>query len=116
MVSDSPEEEGQLECSELKKVCVDKALACSGSEKVGEEEAEKNKGKLSKLVNSPLSILVLPTSQCTYMHRFRISKATRKILKEKGIKFLFPIQYLTFDHIYDGENVIGQARKYILLL
>ena len=46
-----------------------------------------------------------------HIHRFRISKESRRILKEKGIKFLFPIQYLTFDHIYDGKNVIGQASK-----
>ena len=36
---------------------------------------------------------------------------SKKLLKEKGIKVLFPIQYLTFDHIYDGKNVIGQASK-----
>ena len=42
--------------------------------------------------------------------KFRISKLTRKTLKERGIKFLFPIQYLTFDHVYDGKDVIGQAR------
>ncbi len=42
--------------------------------------------------------------------KFRISKVTRKKLKERGVRFLFPIQYKTFDHVYDGSDVIGQAR------
>ncbi len=42
---------------------------------------------------------------------FPISKATRKMLKSRGVKFLFPIQYKTFDHVYEGKDVIGQARK-----
>ncbi|XP_064398573.1 nucleolar RNA helicase 2-like isoform X2 [Halichondria panicea] len=44
------------------------------------------------------------------LSKFRISKVTRKKLKEKGMRFLFPIQYKTFDHVYDGRDVIGQAR------
>ena len=43
--------------------------------------------------------------------KFRISKPSRKILKSRGIAHLFPIQYLTFDGVYDGRDVIGQARK-----
>ncbi len=42
--------------------------------------------------------------------KFRISKSSRKILKSRGIPHLFPIQYLTFDGVYDGTDVIGQAR------
>lgn len=30
---------------------------------------------------------------------------------ERNVNYLFPIQYKTFDHIYNGEDVIGQARK-----
>ena len=44
------------------------------------------------------------------LSKFRISKTTRKKLKERGIKYLFPIQYQTFDHVYEGRDVIGQAR------
>ena len=29
-----------------------------------------------------------------------------------GVNFLFPIQAKTFDYVYDGEDVIAQARKY----
>ena len=43
---------------------------------------------------------------------FRISKASRRILKSRGITHLFPIQYLTYDHVYEGKDVIAQARKY----
>ena len=42
---------------------------------------------------------------------FRISKPSRKILKSRGVSHLFPIQYLTFDSVYDGMDVIGQARE-----
>ena len=47
------------------------------------------------------------------LKNFRISKASRKVLKSRGITHLFPIQYLTYDHVYEGKDVIGQARKYI---
>lgn len=57
-----------------------------------EAEAAKKEPKLGKLSN------------------FRINQSTRDLLKERGVKELFPIQYLTFDHVYDGKDVIGQAR------
>jgi ATP-dependent RNA helicase DDX21 len=44
------------------------------------------------------------------LSKFRIRKETRKLLKEQGVKYLFPIQYMTFDPVYDGKDVIGQAR------
>lgn len=44
------------------------------------------------------------------LSKFRINESMRKLLKERGVKELFPIQYLTFDHVYDGKDVIGQAR------
>jgi len=37
-----------------------------------------------------------------------ISKASINILKERGIKYLFPIQQECFYPIYDGEDVIGR--------
>ena len=45
------------------------------------------------------------------LSKFRISKVTRKMLKERGVKQLFPIQYLSFDSVYDGKDLIGQARE-----
>lgn len=44
------------------------------------------------------------------LSKFRIDEVTRKLLKKRGVKFLFPIQYLTFDDVYDGKDLIGQAR------
>ena len=44
------------------------------------------------------------------LSKFHIRKSTRKLLKERGVKYLFPIQYMTFDHVYDGKDLIGQAR------
>ena len=44
------------------------------------------------------------------LSKFRIRRETRKLLKERGVKYLFPIQYMTFDSVYDGKDVIGQAR------
>uniref|UniRef100_A0A1X7SLD8 Uncharacterized protein n=1 Tax=Amphimedon queenslandica TaxID=400682 RepID=A0A1X7SLD8_AMPQE len=43
--------------------------------------------------------------------KYRISKVSRKTLKSRGITHLFPIQYKTFDPIYDKKDVMGQARK-----
>ena len=47
---------------------------------------------------------------------FSICKASRKVLRSKGVKYLFPIQYKTFDHIYEGKDVIGQASELIDVL
>eukprot|EP01080_Neovahlkampfia_damariscottae_P009467 gene9467-1673_t len=41
---------------------------------------------------------------------FRISTQSIEILKEKGVEYLFPIQEKTFDHIYDGKDLVGRAR------
>lgn len=42
--------------------------------------------------------------------QFRLSPGSLKILTERGFKYLFPIQAQTFDHIYDGKDLIGRAR------
>jgi len=44
------------------------------------------------------------------LSEFRIPEETQARLVAKGIKVLFPIQVSTFDHIYDGEDVMGRAR------
>ncbi|RUS26355.1 Asp-Glu-Ala-Asp box polypeptide 21 [Jimgerdemannia flammicorona] len=41
---------------------------------------------------------------------FRLSAATVKALESRGIKSLFPIQAETFDHIYDGNDILARAR------
>lgn len=39
-----------------------------------------------------------------------ISKPTRKLLKENGYKELFPVQYKTYESIYNGKDILVQAR------
>uniref|UniRef100_A0A8C6UW13 RNA helicase n=1 Tax=Neogobius melanostomus TaxID=47308 RepID=A0A8C6UW13_9GOBI len=41
---------------------------------------------------------------------FRISKVTIDKLKARGVSYLFDIQVKTFDSVYDGHDVIAQAR------
>lgn len=41
---------------------------------------------------------------------FRISKRTIEKLKARGVSYLFDIQVKTFDSVYNGEDVIAQAR------
>ncbi|XP_054627282.1 nucleolar RNA helicase 2 [Dunckerocampus dactyliophorus] len=41
---------------------------------------------------------------------FRISQGTIKKLKARGVSYLFDIQVKTFDSVYDGEDVLAQAR------
>lgn len=42
--------------------------------------------------------------------RFPISENTVRNLKNKEIPYLFPIQYETFNHIYQGADLIGRDR------
>ncbi|KAG7492963.1 hypothetical protein MATL_G00020930 [Megalops atlanticus] len=41
---------------------------------------------------------------------FQISKETVKLLQARGVTYLFDIQVKTFNSIYDGKDVVGQAR------
>nr|CAB3236960.1 nucleolar RNA helicase 2 [Phallusia mammillata] len=41
---------------------------------------------------------------------FRITENTKPLLLKQGVKYLFPIQVKTFDHVFDGEDLIAQAR------
>lgn len=41
---------------------------------------------------------------------FRISDALRQKLKSRGIEALFPIQALSFDTIFEGNDFVGRAR------
>ena len=44
------------------------------------------------------------------LENFRISKESMGNLRAAGIKALFPIQVMTFDHVYDGKDVVAQAK------
>ncbi|KAK2512992.1 nucleolar RNA helicase 2-like protein [Columba guinea] len=41
---------------------------------------------------------------------FPLSQNTISLLKARGVKYLFPVQVKTFQPIYDGKDVIAQAR------
>ncbi|NXX75566.1 DDX21 helicase, partial [Urocolius indicus] len=41
---------------------------------------------------------------------FPLSQNTINLLKARGVKYLFPVQVETFHPIYDGKDVIAQAR------
>ncbi|XP_063163611.1 nucleolar RNA helicase 2 [Candoia aspera] len=41
---------------------------------------------------------------------FDISKATLDLLKARGVAYLFPVQVKTFQPIFEGKDVIAQAR------
>ncbi|XP_074780446.1 nucleolar RNA helicase 2-like [Athene noctua] len=41
---------------------------------------------------------------------FPLSQNTINLLKARGVKYLFPVQVRTFQPIYDGKDVIAQAR------
>ncbi|XP_057704800.1 nucleolar RNA helicase 2 isoform X2 [Corythoichthys intestinalis] len=61
----------------------------SDSEKESEETPEQKKGAFSN---------------------FRISADTIQKLKARGVSYLFDIQVQTFDSVYDGHDVLAQAR------
>ena len=41
---------------------------------------------------------------------YNISKATRKLLKANNYKKLFPVQYKTYDSVFNGRDILVQAR------
>ncbi|KAM6306424.1 nucleolar RNA helicase 2-like [Aegotheles albertisi] len=41
---------------------------------------------------------------------FALSQNTINLLKARGVKYLFPVQVKTFQPIYDGKDLIAQAR------
>ncbi|KAM8806378.1 nucleolar RNA helicase 2-like [Eudromia elegans] len=42
--------------------------------------------------------------------KFPLSPSTVSLLKARGVKYLFPVQVKTFQPIYDGKDLIAQAR------
>jgi ATP-dependent RNA helicase DDX21 len=46
----------------------------------------------------------------TLVSDFRISQGTARALAQQGITSLFPIQIATFDHIFDGADLMARAR------
>ncbi|KAI4830751.1 hypothetical protein KUCAC02_002366 [Chaenocephalus aceratus] len=51
-----------------------------------------------------------PQQKAGAFSNFRISQVTIDKLKARGVTYLFDIQSKTFDSVFDGEDVIAQAR------
>ncbi|XP_037102969.1 nucleolar RNA helicase 2 isoform X3 [Syngnathus acus] len=51
-----------------------------------------------------------PEQKAGAFSNFRISHGTIQKLNARGVSYLFDIQVQTFDHIYDGHDVLAQAR------
>ncbi|KAI9542684.1 Nucleolar RNA helicase 2 [Dissostichus eleginoides] len=51
-----------------------------------------------------------PEQKAGAFSNFRISQATIDKLKARGVTYLFDIQSKTFNSVFDGEDVIAQAR------
>ena len=44
------------------------------------------------------------------MENYAITEKTKALLKERGIVKLFPIQYKTFDALYNGKDVVARDK------
>jgi len=75
-----------LQKTTAKKECQDKTLDCSSAH----EDSVKQQGDFT---------------------HFRITEPTKEFLHKQGINYLFPIQIKTFNHVYDGDDLIAQASK-----
>jgi len=51
-----------------------------------------------------------PLKEGPLISEFRVSQGTVELLKKQGIERMFPIQAATYDIIYDGKDVVGQAK------
>nr|XP_006630629.1 PREDICTED: nucleolar RNA helicase 2 [Lepisosteus oculatus] len=51
-----------------------------------------------------------PEQKAGAFSNFRISKETIQLLQARGVTYLFDIQVKTFDFVFDGNDVVGQAR------
>ena len=78
--------------SKKKRLKISKAV-----EEEGLSERESEEG--SEILNNPYLV-----------SNFRISEGLKQKLKAKGIEALFPIQALTFDGIFEGNDLVGRAR------
>ncbi|XP_026149487.1 nucleolar RNA helicase 2 isoform X3 [Mastacembelus armatus] len=60
--------------------------------------------------DSKKELAEMPEEKEGAFYNFRISQVTINKLKARGVSYLFDIQVKTFNLIYDGENLIAQAR------
>ncbi|XP_038599789.1 ATP-dependent RNA helicase DDX50-like [Tachyglossus aculeatus] len=79
-------------------------------------EKPKNDSSLVNGFSSPASTdsepeqALTPEQKDGAFSNFPISKGTVQLLKDRGVTYLFPIQVKTFHHVYEGRDVVAQAR------
>lgn len=93
------------EVAKPKKVKKSKKVKADKKEKIAAEETNGN-----GVTNGGEKTELSPVEQEGSFDNFRISQLTRRKLQKKGIQYLFPIQAKTFNHVYDGKDVVAQAR------
>ncbi|MCO5594073.1 hypothetical protein L7F22_048094 [Adiantum nelumboides] len=69
-------------------------------------ELESKASKIEQSESEESSEVINPYA----VSNFRISEVLSKMLKAKGIEALFPIQALTFNAIFEGNDLVGRAR------
>uniref|UniRef100_F7FNL3 RNA helicase n=1 Tax=Ornithorhynchus anatinus TaxID=9258 RepID=F7FNL3_ORNAN len=76
----------------------------------------KNDSYLVNGLSSPASTddepeqVLTPEQKEGAFSNFPISEQTIRLLKDRGVTYLFPIQVKTFHHVYEGRDVVAQAR------
>ncbi|KAL1783483.1 nucleolar RNA helicase 2 [Sigmodon hispidus] len=80
-------------------------------EEPSEEDEDSNSSEAAGEENSEETEKEIPVEQKEgAFSNFPISEETVKLLKARGVNFLFPIQAKTFHHVYSGKDLIAQAR------
>ena len=62
------------------------------------------------------TILNATSEDPSNMELYEISDSTRQVLQQKGITKFFPIQYSTYDLIYNGSDMIARGILRISLI
>uniref|UniRef100_A0AC11DHE3 DExD-box helicase 21 n=1 Tax=Ovis aries TaxID=9940 RepID=A0AC11DHE3_SHEEP len=75
-----------------------------------DSEPDSNSKEAASEENSELEQEMTVEQKEGAFSNFPISEETIKLLKARGVTFLFPIQAKTFHHVYSGKDLIAQAR------
>ncbi|XP_052007239.1 nucleolar RNA helicase 2-like isoform X1 [Xyrauchen texanus] len=96
----------------IKVKAVDMTLQTSPSAEISSEHPEEKTPAASSedLASDSDKEKETPEQRGGVFTNFRISQDTIKLLQARGVTYLFDIQVKTFNSIYDGKDLIGQAR------
>uniref|UniRef100_A0AAY4EPC6 RNA helicase n=1 Tax=Denticeps clupeoides TaxID=299321 RepID=A0AAY4EPC6_9TELE len=117
VINDEPDECDPPAAKKKKKK--DKMDTANGdvSDVNGNIEVTSSSAKSTSLPNNGLNdgsinnqMIKTPEQKEGAFSNFRISQNTIKLLQARGATYLFDIQVKTFNSVYDGKDVIGQAR------